>query len=170
MQVRCPDAQKWPGRCRQFWVYMVIRTSVDKLLLIFWTLLVITWSELSWLFERILNTLKSPNCFEWLSLKMKDECSQEISKAWSLESIILRFTLHQNCPQKSKMESSQTSHGSTSHVTVVKLRVWGSFDPKSVCKIYSLTSFTQLDVFEGIPLLDCNLQGTTSFSRIRAAD
>lgn len=68
------------------------------------------------------------------------------------------------------MEGSQTSHGSTSHVTVVKLRVWGSFDPKSVCKTYSLTSFTQLDVFEGILLLDCNLQGTTSFSRIRAAD
>lgn len=61
--------------------------------------LAITWSEPSWLAERTLDILKSPY---WLLSKMKNECSQDTSKACSLESIILGFTLYQNCPLKSK--------------------------------------------------------------------
>lgn len=101
-QTRCPDTQKRPGRCGQIGVYLGIWTSIGMLLLIFWTVCCPSLSVPSRLSERTLDILKSPKCFEWLSSKMKNECSQEISKACSLESIILGFTLHQNCPLKSK--------------------------------------------------------------------
>lgn len=116
--------------------------------------LAITWSEPSWLAERTLDILKSPY---WLLSKMENECSQDISKACSLESIILGFTLPKLPTEIKDMESSQSSRGRTVHMTFVKLRVWSSLDPRSVCKIHSLPSFTQLDVFEGSLLLDCKL-------------
>lgn len=59
-------------------------------------------------------------------------------------------------------------------MTFIKHFFWGSFDLKSVCKINSLTGFTQpvslARVFEGTLLLDHNLQGSSSFSRMRAAN
>lgn len=68
------------------------------------------------------------------------------------------------------MESSWSSSGRNPHVTFGKLRIWDSFDPKSICKINSLNIFPQIDVYEGVMLLDCNLKGSVSFGTIRAAD
>lgn len=68
------------------------------------------------------------------------------------------------------VECSWSSSGRTPHMTFGKLRIWDSFDPKSICNINSLNVFPQIDMCEGIMLLDSNVKGSISFGRIRAAD